>query len=406
MSWVDQSGYDMKIITGNGEEFNVLWMRAVRTKEFNIAEFNFPGVSGTLVSRGTPKGRRYNLEIYFQGDDHLDRAGIFDLAADDPRPWQILHPYYGTLFVQPISLDYDNMGHNVTKVTGTVVETIMEDKPKVSVDPPDQIVNLATSVYEFSTVAVTSKMKPFTVKDVNSLKKNTFNIYSVGKKSIFDTVTFDSYFNAFNTANTLVSNATKNPLDAIRAVQAMLNAPHQFADSVKSRITILVEQFDLLATTILNLNSRTGKRLYENNAVNILSGLTLTSITNYNYRNRNEVLEVIGSITDTYNKLIVNLDGLQTESGEEESYHPDIETMQALSALVNFTISNLFNVAVDAKQQRSVILDEDTNAILLTHRFYGMTATDIELQRFIDDNEIGLSELLQIRKGRRVIYYL
>jgi prophage DNA circulation protein len=406
MSWIEKSNQNIDVITGDGSKFTLLWMRAQKSKEYNVAEFNFPGVPGTLVSRGTPRGRRYNVEMYFQGDDHLDFSAVFDDASDDPRPWQLIHPLYGTLFVQPISLSYDNTSHNVTKITGTVVETILEDRPKVRVDAPDQVINLSQKLSDLSALSVAVKLKPLNVNEVEILKQNTTTVFNVGKKSILDTVSFERYFNLFNNALTDLDNAINDPLTAIRSAQAVINAPFIFASNVKVRIDTLTSQFDTLLLTVGNLTGLNQKRIFENNMSGIVSGMALTSVTNYSYASREDVLFVIESITDKYNLLLTTLDGLQTESGEEDSYHPDVDSMMALYDLVNFTIANLFNVAVDSKQQRSVVLLEDSNAVLLTHRFYGMDDTDSNLERFVTENKIGLSEMLQIKKGRRVTYYL
>lgn len=407
MSWVDQSGYDMRIRTGDGTEFTVLWMRATKAKDYNISEFNFPGVAGTLVSRGTPKGRKYNLEIYFQGDDHLDFAASFDEASDDPRHWTIIHPYYGSLFVQPVGLDFDNIGHNVTKITGTVIETILEDKPKVTIDATDQIVNIADLMQGYAEISVTSKMSPITIRDKATLRTNTTNVYNIGIKSILSTVDFESYFNLFNQALTFIENATEYPLQAIRAVQAVINAPFQFIDNVRNRINTLTYQFDILVTSIGNLINPSDKRIFENNLSNVISGMALTSVTNYQYDSREDVLFVIDTLIEYYNSLLSELDGLQTDNGgDENSYHPDVDTMIQLSLLVNYTVANLFVIAISAKQQRSIVLEEDSNAILLTHRFYGISEGDAELNKFILDNKIGLSEIFQIKKGRRIVYYL
>ncbi len=46
------------------------------------------------------------------------------------------------------------------------------------------------------------------------------------------------------------------------------------------------------------------------------------------------------------------------------------------------------------------------NVILLSHKFYGSDENDDNLQKFIDTNNIGLNELLNISKGRKVIYYI
>ena len=87
MSWLDQIKNDLTIVTGDGKRYTPLHINAVKEKEYNTVEFNFPGVSGSLVSRRLPKGRRYALELYFQGEDNTTIADAFETSADDPRPW-------------------------------------------------------------------------------------------------------------------------------------------------------------------------------------------------------------------------------------------------------------------------------------------------------------------------------
>src|SRR5690242_2796658 len=100
MSWLDRITDSLTITTGEGSTFTPNWINAVRQKEYNIAEFEFIEQKGTLVSRKLPRGNKYNIEIYFQGDNHLNEAGRFDLAADDPRYWVMAHPFYGHVNVQ------------------------------------------------------------------------------------------------------------------------------------------------------------------------------------------------------------------------------------------------------------------------------------------------------------------
>jgi len=73
--------------------------------------------------------------------------------------------------------------------------------------------------------------------------------------------------------------------------------------------------------------------------------------------------------------------------------------------LVNYTISNLFNIAINAKQERSIIVEDDTNLVALAHRFYGLAPDDSTIEDLMLGNKIGLSELLIIKKGRKISYY-
>jgi hypothetical protein len=98
---------------------------------------------------------------------------------------------------------------------------------------------------------------------------------------------------------------------------------------------------------------------------------------------------------------------LQSDNASSpESYIPDANSLIGLNNIINFTISNLYDVALDSKQERSIILEEDSNIFLLTHRFYGLQEDDSSIDQFMDQNEIGLNEMLGIRKGRRIIYYV
>jgi len=77
-----------------------------------------------------------------------------------------------------------------------------------------------------------------------------------------------------------------------------------------------------------------------------------------------------------------------------------------LSILFNFVLSHLFVIAIDAQQKRVVTLTEDSNVILLAHRYYGLTVDDSTIERFMNQNNIGINEIMNIEKGREIIYYV
>jgi len=406
MSWLDQIKTDLKIVTGEGSPFFPNWLNATKDKEYNVAQFEFPNVSGTLVKRGLPKGRKYTLEIYFQGDDHLDVAFNFEQAADDPRAWTLIHPFYGTLIVQPISLSFDNSSYNVTKITGTIVETITEDKPKITINPIDQIIKLRDSSFDTQALTFSVSTKIDTTA-IRRLGQNNDSVYLQGKKSILNTDDLETYFNLYNEAATKILNATAEPLEAIRTLQAMINAPSLFIDTVKNRLLTIVGQFNLLRTTLNGISTVSGKQIYENNVGILVLTLAQASATNPDYENRVDVMNAIDIITDSYDQYLEDLDSIQTDNGgEEDSYLPNADSLLALSSLVSYTVSNLFNISVEAKQQRSEILGEDSNVILLAHLYYGLTPDDASIDKFITDNSFGFNELLIVPKNRQVIWFV
>lgn len=407
MSWIDQLNTEFSITTGDGEEYKVLWQNATKSVEFNIAEFEFPNLAGTLVQRGTPKGRRFNLEVYFQGEDTIERSMAFEQSANDPRPWTIIHPFYGSIIVQPVNLLFDNSRYNVSKITGTLIETITQDNPKNVVVPADKIIQEHEELKEtFSESFVTDIPEPDT-NDINTMTENTLSVYNQVKNKISDTLDAEAYFNFFNDANSAILEATEFPLECVTKIQTIIEAPFQFVDSVKNRVNMLVSQFNKLRESVETIVGKNNKKIYENNAGVSISSMCAASVTAIDYTNRKEVVAIIDIIKDAYDGFVLDLDGLQNDNGgDPESYIPDAGSLRALNDIVNFTISNLYDIALNSKQERAVILEEDSNVILLAHRFYGLQVDDITIDQIINNNDIGINELLEVRKGRRIIYYV
>ena len=408
MSWIDRIEADLVIRTGNYKEFRPNWKDATRVVDFNVSEFNFPNLDGTLVARGRPRGTKYDVRFFFQGDDHLDIAEEFRIAANDPRPWTLIHPFYGAIVVQPLSLTFDNTNLNVSEVSGTVVETITDDAPKTSINPVDKIrADSSTTLTTFANYFAVD-VKPGVV-EINQMAKVNASVYSEGAKRIKLTENAEEYFNLFNKANAAVLNATIEPLAAITAMQAVITYPALLVDSIKNRMSMLQVQFDQLRVQLENIVNPPSKRIYENNAASIITTMSVASANPQpgDYANRKEVYAVVQQILANNNTYLTDLDAMQTNNGgTSSSYIPDSDSLYSLNALVNFTISNLFSIALDSKQERSIITEEDTNLILLAHRFYGIDETDDDLDTLMQNNDIGLNEMLAVKKGRKILYYV
>lgn len=414
MSWLDKVQNNFTITTGEGSVFNPNWLNASKQKDYNVAEFEFPLVPGTLVTRSLPKGRKYLIEIYFQGDDHLDESSRFEKAADDPRYWKISHPFYGLIYVQPLGLHFDNSKYNVSKITGMVIETIVEQFPKGSVDPIDKI-NFDQSALdeERANYFETVESAP-SIAVVNKLTADVKSSYLKMVPIINLDIDASDYFNKYNSALSSILNITGQVSTTMLVISDFYNAPIKFTQSIQSRITGLVNQYLALRNDILNIFTNHPEQFsaelavtYEVTAGTIISAIAVASVTSMDYGSRNGVIDAIDSILTSYNTFIQDLDTMQSSTGgEPDSYMPDVQSMLDLNSLINFTVSSLFIVGLNAKQERSLYIEEDSNIILLAHRLYGLQVDDSTIETLIANNKIGLNELLIIRKGRKILYYI
>jgi len=410
MAWIENINKGFTITTGDGVKFSVNWLNARRAVDYNMTQYNFKGLTGTLVDRRLPMGRAYDLEIYFQGADNLIKATDFMDSAENTKAWTISHPMYGILQVQPLGLELDDSSFNATKISCRVIETISASFQKQSIDPVSTIEALKLSTD--ATFAV-SFANTIPVPDIAVVTELSDNISLAQRLQLaFATITADAQKtrDAFNVANAALKNAVKDVNTAISTTQAMLNLPAVFEQSVFNRITFFINASNQLYANITSITLPDLKKIYENNTGSILGAMCLSTVTNVtatDYPNRNSVVQIIGLITDSYNDYIANLDAMQTpNNGELNSYVPDFDSYNALQQLMQFTLSNLFDIAANAKQQRTTTLANDSNVILVANTIYGLLDDDSTITQIINDNNIGRNELLILKKGRKIIYYV
>lgn len=406
MSWIDKIQNDLIITTGDGVQYKPSWLNASYDKEYNVTQFNFPRLKGTLVRRNEPMGRKLTLEIYFTGADHLDTASDFSTSADDKRVWKLEHPYYGILYVQPLSINVNNSDHNVSKITIPVMETILEDSPKVTLAPVETIAVKKILLDETMTQSLTAEIQPV---DVTAMANNNRKMFNIAIPVFKIPEEFAEYTDLFNKANAAVNKATQFPLEAMRTLTTLISYPAKLSQSVKSRVQLLIDQFNTLRSTVEGITGVSGKQVYQNTAGSIISTIALAASTPSpgDYRSSIETVDTMDSLLDSYNAFIADLDLLQGDNGgSPDSYIPDPSAIIDLSALVSITVSSLFSIALAAKKERSIITEYDTNWIVLTHRLYSLDPTDDNLSELMDNNNVGLNELLLVKKGRKVIYYI
>ena len=90
MSWKDNiETIEFELITGDGKSWFPKWTNSVKNVNFNTDGFNFIGIDGTYVAREKQQGAQYPIEIYFDGEDHLDVAYNFDISSQNKNPFSL-----------------------------------------------------------------------------------------------------------------------------------------------------------------------------------------------------------------------------------------------------------------------------------------------------------------------------
>lgn len=408
MSWIEQVQRGITITTGDGESYQPSYLNASFQTEYQTSVFEFIGVDGSLVKKTTKIGTRYNLEIYFQGADHLDVVKKFIRSCSDKRAWTVDHPLYDILTVQVPSLNCDDAFYDPSKITGTMIETIKDGEENIFLIPIDQIEPLFFEANEKYVNSLTATVQP---ADITQLNNDNNGAYRRGVPVLPQGLPeqFEQFTNIFNTASTYIDTATATPLLMMRAVMGVITAPSQFLISAQTRVKLLQDTMDSLRANILGFITVSSKQLFQNKSGACMGALCVATGTplGADYANATTILEVIDILSARRAQYIADLDSLQSDNGgNTTSFIPDASALIAVNDLVNVTIAALYSLSLSARSERSIVCETETNWIVLAHRLYGLDNTDVNINSLIDQNQSTREEYLQLEKGRRVVYYV
>lgn len=412
MSWQEDIQKQIVIITGDRKRYEPKWLKPLYKISYNVSSFNFPNVKGTLVKKFQPQGAKYPLEIYFDGEDHLQTAEAFRKSSEDTRHWHILHPLYGDIRVQPSEFTYDNTKYNLTKITGVMLETLANNFPNNEIDSKDSIAIKKENTDTIIAIAFKTDLPTPVATDIIALN-GSVDLIEQENQILISTDEDSNNFNALvGAAKRELVLANFDSINAITAIQEMINYPSTVAKSVDIRLKAFVSQLERLDETIRSIQDvpKSLKVQFESISATVLGALGLiisNKESDDDYQTTKKVLEVVDLVIATYDQYNETLDFLQSDNAQElDSFIPNYEQQISLNDLINFGVANLFEIAMNSKQERSFFLEEDSNLVILTHRFLGLDADDLNIDEFIRNNEIGLSEHLVIKKGRKITVFV
>lgn len=426
MGYSDTLNNTFSITTGDGKEYSsevgkrgaikyglrILQQSMNFDIAYQLAEFNFIKVPGKLAVQTVNTGRVFPVEFYFDGSDHLIIAEQFRVSCNDIRPWTINHPTYGLMLVKTASLNFSNASISYTKVTGTLIETIGNLPERYTLIPFDQVPSLQEMYIED---AILSFDKTPTPSDITAFQNDTKMSYQKSTPIIKLQEDIQKINNAYAEAVNYINASTVEPLLIMRSVTQVLTLPSQYQTAVNDRMGVLVDTFNTLRQTLFGVVTVSAKQIYQNKLGALVSAMCYASCTpqsasqgvKADYTKSTEVLNVLASIVLARNLYYADLDALQTDNGGSLlSFIADAQSIINLENLVNTTITALYDLALNAKSQRTITLENDTNIIPLTHRLYGLDNSDNNINELIDENDLHVLELIILPKGREITYYV
>lgn len=403
MSWIDRlENINFTITTGDGKKYEPLWKNGEKSTEFNISKYDFINVEGSLIERKKPQGSKYPLVFWFQGDDNIEQSNDFELSSKDNRLWIVEHPIYGTIKGQPTNIKRNDTNYNVTEISVDFWQSVSEDYPNADISISDDVQSKVDAINQTSINTYVENAKPST-SDINTLKQTT---NTTASKFEPDNDSFTDYSNVVNTAIKSLDSLVIDTENAISSIQEVVNKPAFFVDSVSKKVNSYINAFNELKTQISNLAS---KYYFEAQGASILNGMCVSMVNpnSDDYITRNDIEEINTILLNTYNEYLEILDNNQISIYDVgNTWNPNVNIQLQLLELITLTSNNLFSLSFNAKQERTIELKKDSNLIILTHKFVGLDADDVNIIQFRERNNIKNNELFTIKKGRSITYFV
>ena len=379
------------------------------------AAFNFPDAEGTYIQDLGSTGRRYPLRIIFWGDDYDLQANEFEALLLEVGTGRLEHPKYGVKDVVPFGtiLRRDDLktAANQAIIEVTFWETIGLVYPTAQADPASELIasvdefNAAFSEEYEEVVDVDSAVERVSLKDKyqNLLDKAEAGLQPIADAQADVKAQFDGIVDSINQGiDTLVSDPltlafqttllTQAPARALTNITARLTAYRDLANSIISGDGAVVSP----SGDSRNSNEFHTSDLYASTAV---TG-SILSVVNNQFSTKPEAIAAAESI-------LAQLD--EVESWREENF-ASLETVdsgaayQQLQEAVAIAAGFLVEISFSLKQERSLVLDRNRTIIDLVAELYG--SIDDRLDFFITSNDLSGSEILELERGRTVVYYI
>lgn len=411
MSWIDRLK-EAAYISPSGERHTFEFENVANSRTKKTTTFEFPDADGTYVQESGSTGRRFPLRCIFWGADYDQEADEFDAVLFESGVGKLEHPVYGTVDVVPVGTitrrDDLKTAANQAIIEVTFMATIGLIYPSAQNDPATEVLASVEAFINALAWAFEENIDAYTeVK--KTLFKNSFTALIADAKAKLQNVadTVDSVAKEFEDINdsinegigVLVGQPLTLAFQTMQLIQAPARAPALISDKLdayKNLAESLISNNDGSTTISQDKLDFYTKDLF---AATYVSGMVLSTINNQ-FGTRGDAIAAAAFVLDQFDAVMAWKDENITELGAIDTGG----TYQQLQASVALVAGYLVEISFSLKQERRVVLDRDRTIVDLTAELYG--EIDANLDFLIESNDLSGSEILELPKGKEVVYYV
>lgn len=378
-----------------------------RSFDKKTSAYEFPDADGTYIQDLGVSGRRYPLRIFFWGADHDLQAADFDAALQERGTGRLEHPFYGVVDVVPFGTvsqrDDLKTAANQTifevtfwATTGLVYPTAQTDPGRaVSLSIVD--FNAAQAADFEDTTQLETPVEQATVKNNYLALLDTTSSALEGIAEAQDNVRsqFDAIVDSINLGiDTLIAQPLTLALQTIQLVQA----PARAGADIQARLDAYAR---LTQSIIEDGDAETSNQFHTRDlySSSYVTGSILSTL--------NTQFETKAGALTAAERILAQFESVAAWRDDNYRNLDEIDTgaaYQALQRSAALAAGFLVEISFSLKQERRITLDRDRTIVDLAAELYG--SVDDQLDFLINSNNLTGSEILELPKGREIVFYV
>ena len=418
--WQERLRDQITLTSPDGDVFEALWIANNRSKEKKLGIFEYPDFDGTDVQDLGIRGSRYPLTIYFEGPDCDLEGQRFYASCDQRGRWSIVHPIYGDLTLQLVSItdetDLVREG-NYTRFATQWIEPTTATALLSAAEIGSSIDAQAAQANEAANLQFQQNLTQGTAGEILAAKLTAEDAVSKSDNRLRtlyennDSLAADMAALKRGITDTLDQDIL-DPLVLAAQIQQLIQLPALSISSIQSRLSVYEDIVNDLSGIGADDATNEGK-----NQVSVIeifmSAIAVVNaqvVASGELKTQREAVDTAVRIADTFTAITDALDASQEmfdgaeidmQYFSQSGSYPDNWRITALG------ISYLLTSALDLAIEKRFTLDRPRCPIEITVSEYGDLGTgDENLDFFIETNALSGTDILLIPAGRSVVVYV
>jgi prophage DNA circulation protein len=426
MSWANATRDQILFTSPNYNIFSAKWKNNERSGEKKLGIFDPPKFEGSIVQDMGSKSTSWPLTVYFEGLNHYAEANRFWDALEKERgQWEVVHPTKGKLILQLVTykesinpVDDGNFTTfettwlqpaNIERIMSSdelIVETLLAAMNAIS-DSVTQFKQLRADLY--SAVQSLCNM----LNAVAGLANSTMSELTAS-----NVIVNDSWSESKSSLSSAINAFKADPSDPDKQ-EAVANAsvdnitiPLEVStdyDSRISRYSDLADKMTLIMPTAIDTDDYNKSIAMELTISAVIISISRIIVTS-NFTTRTQIITAIEKYTAIFNKTINALESVQSLFDNldiDVQYFSQSTAYGSLQILFSTTMNYLLSQFFNLKSEKRFTIKTPRSPIEVTVTEYGsLGENDINLDLFINSNNLNKDEILLLPIGREVVVYV